>query len=83
MGRMSPEKNPQHSILALIELRKRGVNARLIYVGIRVEVPIKLLERPVTQDLKLLHIGYIESVMLPVDLFHHGGQIVVDPEVML
>jgi alpha-1,6-mannosyltransferase len=30
---MSPEKNPQNSILALIELRKRGVNARLIYVG--------------------------------------------------
>mgnify|MGYP003840715931 CR=1 FL=1 len=33
LGRMSPEKNPQNSILALIELRKRGVNARLIYVG--------------------------------------------------
>lgn len=33
LGRMSPEKNPQNSILALIELRKRGVNARLVYVG--------------------------------------------------
>lgn len=33
LGRMSPEKNPENSILALIELRKRGVNARLIYVG--------------------------------------------------
>lgn len=33
LGRMSPEKNPQNSILALIELRKRGVNARLIYIG--------------------------------------------------
>ncbi len=33
LGRMSTEKNPEKSILALIELRKRGVNARLVYVG--------------------------------------------------
>ena len=33
LGRMSREKNPQNSILALMELRNRGVNARLIYVG--------------------------------------------------
>lgn len=33
LGRMSPEKNPENSILALIELRQRGVNARLVYVG--------------------------------------------------
>ena len=32
-GRMSKEKNPQNSILALKELLAAGVNARLIFVG--------------------------------------------------
>ena len=33
-GRLSPEKEPQRSVEALIELRKRGVDARLVIVGI-------------------------------------------------
>jgi alpha-1,6-mannosyltransferase len=33
-GRLSPEKEPQRSIEALIELRNRGVDARLVIVGI-------------------------------------------------
>jgi alpha-1,6-mannosyltransferase len=33
-GRLSPEKEPQRSIEALIELRSRGVDARLVIVGI-------------------------------------------------
>ena len=32
-GRLSPEKKPERSIEALRELLKRGVNARLIFVG--------------------------------------------------
>ncbi len=33
-GRLSPEKEPQRSIEALVELRSRGVDARLVIVGI-------------------------------------------------
>lgn len=33
-GRLSPEKEPQRSVEALIELRARGVDARLVIVGI-------------------------------------------------
>ena len=32
-GRMSPEKKPERSIQALLELRERGIDARLVYVG--------------------------------------------------
>jgi alpha-1,6-mannosyltransferase len=32
-GRLSPEKKPERSIEALRELLKRGINARLIFVG--------------------------------------------------
>lgn len=32
-GRLSPEKEPQRSLEALIELRKRGVDARLVVIG--------------------------------------------------
>ena len=33
-GRLSPEKEPQRSIEALVELRARGIDARLVIVGI-------------------------------------------------
>jgi len=33
-GRLSPEKEPQRSIEALLELRERGINARLVIVGL-------------------------------------------------
>ncbi len=32
-GRLSPEKEPQRSIDTLIELRKRGIDARLVIIG--------------------------------------------------
>jgi len=32
-GRMSPEKKPERSLEALIELRKRGIDVRLVYIG--------------------------------------------------
>lgn len=32
-GRLSPEKEPQRSLETLMELRKRGVNARLVVIG--------------------------------------------------
>jgi alpha-1,6-mannosyltransferase len=33
VGRLSPEKEPQRSVEALIELRRRGIDARLVIVG--------------------------------------------------
>ena len=33
-GRFSPEKEPQRSVETLIELRNRGVNARLVMIGV-------------------------------------------------
>jgi len=32
-GRLSPEKEPQRSLEALIELRRRGIDARLVVIG--------------------------------------------------
>lgn len=56
LGRMSPEKNPQNSILALIELRKRGFNARLVYVGMG---PMFGKLKQLAKDHPVTFLGYI------------------------
>ena len=55
-GRMSREKNPQNSILALRELRNRGVNARLVYVGMG---PMFKSLKEEAKDLPVTFLGYI------------------------
>ena len=55
-GRMSREKNPQNSILALRELRNRGVNARLVYVGMG---PMFKSLKEQAKDLPVTFLGYI------------------------
>ena len=55
-GRMSREKNPQNSILALHELRDRGVNARLVYVGMG---PMFKSLKEQAKDLPVTFLGYI------------------------
>lgn len=55
-GRMSREKNPQNSILALRELRNRGLNARLVYVGMG---PMFKSLKEEAKDLPVTFLGYI------------------------
>jgi len=55
-GRMSREKNPQNSILALRELRNRGVNARLVYVGMG---PMFKSLKEQAKNLPVTFMGYI------------------------
>ena len=55
-GRLSPEKEPQRSIEALIELRERGIDARLIIVGIG---PMWKKIRLLAKDLPVDTLGYI------------------------
>jgi len=55
-GRMSREKNPQNSILALRELLDRGVNARLVYVGMG---PMFKSLKEQAKDLPVTFLGYI------------------------
>ena len=55
-GRMSKEKNPQNSILALKELRAAGVNARLVFVGMG---PMFKHLKELSQDLPVTFLGYI------------------------
>ena len=55
-GRLSPEKEPQRSIEALVELRKRGIDARLVIVGIG---PMWKKIRLMAKDLPVDTLGYI------------------------
>lgn len=55
-GRMSREKHPSRSIEALRILIERGVNARLIYVGIG---PMYLELREKSKNLPVTFLGYI------------------------
>jgi alpha-1,6-mannosyltransferase len=55
-GRMSKEKNPQNSILALKELIDSGVNARLIFVGMG---PMFKNLKALSKDLPVSFMGYI------------------------
>ena len=55
-GRLSPEKEPQRSIEALIELRERGIDARLVIVGIG---PMWKKIRLLAKDLPVDTLGYI------------------------
>ena len=55
-GRMSKEKNPQNSILALNELLEAGVNARLIFVGMG---PMFKHLKALSKDLPITFMGYI------------------------
>jgi len=55
-GRMSKEKNPQNSILALKELLDSGVNARLIFVGMG---PMFKNLKTLSKDLPVTFMGYI------------------------
>jgi len=55
-GRMSKEKNPQNSILALKELLEAGVNARLIFVGMG---PMFKHLKALSKDLPVTFMGYI------------------------
>ena len=50
---------------------------------IGVEVPFEFLQRPVSQYLKLLHVGYVKAVMLGVYLVNNCGKVIVDPLKML
>ncbi|MEI6649447.1 MAG: glycosyltransferase [Actinomycetes bacterium] len=55
-GRLSPEKDPLLSIYALAELRKRGVNARLVVIGIG---PMWQKFRMAAKGLPVETLGYI------------------------
>ena len=55
-GRLSPEKEPQRSIEALVELRARGIDARLVIVGIG---PMWKKIRLLAKDLPVDTLGYI------------------------
>jgi len=55
-GRLSPEKEPQRSIEALIELRSRGIDARLVIVGIG---PMWKKLRAMAAGLPVDTLGYI------------------------
>lgn len=55
-GRLSPEKEPQRSIEALVELRARGIDARLIIVGIG---PMWKKIRLMARGLPVDTLGYI------------------------
>jgi alpha-1,6-mannosyltransferase len=55
-GRLSPEKEPQRSIEALVELRKHGIDARLVIVGIG---PMWKKIRLMAKDLPVDTLGYI------------------------
>jgi alpha-1,6-mannosyltransferase len=55
-GRMSKEKNPQNSILALKELLASGVNARLVFVGMG---PMFKSLKAISKDLPVTFMGYI------------------------
>jgi alpha-1,6-mannosyltransferase len=55
-GRMSKEKNPQNSILALKELLDSGVNARVIFVGMG---PMFKSLKALSKDLPVSFMGYI------------------------
>ena len=55
-GRMSKEKNPQNSILALKELLDSGVSARLIFVGMG---PMFKSLKALSKDLPVSFMGYI------------------------
>ncbi len=55
-GRLSPEKEPQRSIEALVELRARGIDARLVIVGIG---PMWKKIRGLAKDLPVDTLGYI------------------------
>jgi len=55
-GRMSREKHPARSIEALNVLLQRGVNARLVYVGIG---PLFKKLREEAKDLPVTFLGYI------------------------
>lgn len=57
-GRLSPEKKPERSIQTLRELLKRGVNARLIYVGTG-PLHKKLYES--SRDIPVTFLGYISD----------------------
>ncbi len=55
-GRLSPEKEPERSIEALIELRNRGIDARLVIVGIG---PMWKKIRLLAKELPVDTLGYI------------------------
>lgn len=55
-GRLSPEKEPQRSIEALVELRNQGIDARLVIVGIG---PMWKKIRHLAQGLPVDTLGYI------------------------
>ena len=55
-GRLSPEKEPQRSIEALVELRSRGIDARLVIVGLG---PLWKQIRLLAKDLPVDTLGYI------------------------
>jgi alpha-1,6-mannosyltransferase len=55
---MSPEKKPELSIQTLRELRSRGINAHLIYVG---NGPMYSKLRKISADLPVTFLGYIAN----------------------
>ena len=55
-GRLSPEKEPQRSIEALVELRARGIDARLVIIGIG---PMWKKIRLMAKGLPVDTLGYI------------------------
>ena len=57
-GRLSPEKEPQRSIHTLIELRARGIDARLVIIGTG---PMWKSMRQMAKDLPIDLLGYIAN----------------------
>lgn len=56
VGRLSPEKEPQRSVETLIELRRRGIDARLVIVGTG---PMWKKIREISQGHPVDTLGYI------------------------
>ena len=75
-GRLSPEKNPLVSIDALIELRRSGIDARLIIIGIG---PLWHKMRKAAKGHPVDFLGYVAdrnrvaTIMSSVDLFLAPG----------
>lgn len=57
-GRLSPEKKPERSIQTLRELLKRGINARLIFIGTG---PLHKKLYDSTRDVPVTFMGYISD----------------------
>lgn len=78
VGRMSREKNPQNSIKALRELRSRGIDARLVFIGMGPmfkELKVLSKELPVTFLGYIVDRGKLASIIASADISIAPGPI--------